>query len=339
MIAGSGWGMKVGLGRALVGLGLLVGGRAVAAQKPAPPEPPVTFVLKFDGGVAYVFGDSGGRADIGPVARPAGAGATAESFNPHPMVLEMESGKAQDHPQWGRPRETAGMPALAGYEVWPCPDGACPTASTLASSPDEGPDPSHPCKPPTRTPRDLSLAAVDNLYYLPDLLALHPSTGPPADWHRRLDGRVVLKAGKLIVVDTFNCVEFRSATVNRRQAVTSGLSGVYYIVPARQYVDLLFKELSTGAITGAVRLVPPTGGREIKTFLRMPSQLRKEHSVTVGESLKDFQQFYELLPGVPVGSRIDARYQPEGSPGGMSPGQECGSVRLGPKPAVTAEAR
>jgi hypothetical protein len=338
MIAGSGWGMKVGLGRALLGLGLLVGARAVAAQKPAPPEPPVTFVLELDGGVAYVFTDTGRRVDVGPVAMPAGA--TPASFTRHPMFLRITSGDVQEHPAWPSPKkeDTKTWP-LEGYEIWPCPDGVCPSTSTLVSSPDQGPDPSHPCRPPYRTPSDLSVSAVDNLYYLPNLLALHPSADLPADWHRLLEGRVVLRAGRLVVVDTFNCVELRSATVNRRQAVTNGLQGVHYRVPARKYVDLLFKQPSSGAITGAIRVVPEKGRREIRTRLKMLRQVPKEHGLAVGDSLAEYQQFYELLPGVPTGSRIDARFRPEGSPGTISPGQECGSVRFGPKPAVTAEAR
>jgi hypothetical protein len=340
MIAESGWGMKVGWGRVLASLGLLVGARDAAAQKAVAGKPRVTFVLELDGGLAYVFTDTGRRVDAGPVAMPAGA--TPASFTRHPMYLRITSGDVLEHPEWPppEPKEKGAKEwALEGYEIWPCPDGVCPSASTLVSSPDRGPDPSHPCRPPYRTPSDLSVSAVDNLYYLPNLLALHPSADLPADWHRRLEGRVVLRAGRLVVVDTFNCVELRGATVNRRQAVTNGLSGVHYMLPATKYVDLLFKQPSSGAITRAIRVVPEKRRREIRTHLKMVRQGTNPHGPEIGESLAEYQQFYELLPGVPAGGRIDARFQPEGSQGTISPGQECGSVRLAPRPAVNAEAR
>ena len=331
--------MNVGWGRALVSLGLLVGAQPVAGQKPATGKPPVTFVLELDGGVAYVFSDTGGRVDVGPVARPAGA--AAASFTRHPMLLDV-TGEAQKHPDWPfqRPKVKGGKTwALEGYEVWPCADGVCPSTSTLAVSPDRGPDPS-PCTPPKRAPSDLSIDAVDNLYYLPNLLALHPEANLPADWHRRLESRLVLKAGKLVVVKTFNCVELRSTTVNRRQAVTDGMSGVHYVVPARKHVDVLFKQLGSGAITGAIRVVPEKDSpREIWAHLRMPAEAAKEHGLAVGDPLPEYQQFYELLPGVPAAGRIAARFMPQGPRGDMSPGQECGSVRFGPKPTVTSEAR
>jgi hypothetical protein len=331
--------MKVGLSGAFVTLGFLIGAQVVAGQKPASTDAPLRFRLALDGGLAYVFSDTGGRVDVGPVAKPGGV--TAASFNPHPMFLVVKSGKVQKHPQWPLQRPKTGTEAtwaLAGYEISPCPDGVCPSASTLAFSPDTGPDPSQPCTPPSRMSSDLSLPAVDNRYYLPDLLALHPSTKLPQDWQRRLDGRVVLREGNLVVVDTFNCVELSGSAVKRRQAVTNGLSGVHYVVPVRTHVDLLFKHRSSGAVTGAIRLVP-TGGREIRTHLTMLPRDRKEHALASGDPLPEFQQFYELLPGVPAGSRIAATFKPEGSPGDLSPGQECGSVRFGPEPPVTSEGR
>jgi hypothetical protein len=318
---------------------LCLGLSASGIGQAAPPPAPTRFVLRIDGGNAYVFSQEG-RVDVGPVA-PSTSGAAA-GIPAHTMVLKVQSGVVKPHPDWPAPPTAGGAKrwALAGHEVWPCPDGVCPNTRALTTSPDEGPDATNPCRPKTRTIPELPTPVVDNLYYLPDLLALHGSAGLPADWHARLAGRLVLLEGKLVLADTFDCVELTAGGAKRRHAVAHGHSGMQYVVPVQKHMDLVFKAWPADKIVGAVRIVPQPGKSEIAVHLTMPQVPAVPHMLMKGTELTDFRQFYELLPQVAEPERVRMKFEPDGALP-TSPGADCGSARFGgpvSKPAANAAA-
>ncbi|HET8645607.1 MAG TPA: hypothetical protein VFO85_08980, partial [Vicinamibacteria bacterium] len=214
--------------------------------------------------------------------------------------------------------------ALSGHEVWPCPDGVCPTASGLITSPDSGTGRGDPCQPPTEDVADLG-TAVDNLHYLPDLLELHGAASVTSDWYDRLDGRVVLMAGRLALLKTYPCFALTRPSFEKRQAIPDGQSGIHYVVRAATHVDLLFKDVATGTIKG-VRVSPQAAGQEIGLHLTM-NVAPPETDLKDGDTIAHFQQFYELLPAVPAAQRLKLVYKPRASEE-ASPGSECPSVRF-----------
>jgi hypothetical protein len=197
-------------------------------------------------------------------------------------------------------------------------------------SPDDGIERCEPCAPAKRTVEQIGHRAVDNMSYLPDLLALHEGYGLPQDWPERLDGRVVLREGKLVLVDTFDCVKLKGS-VRNRHAVANGMAGIHYVVTYRKFINILFKRAE---ITGGLRLEPKLDARGIIARLAMPDAEEGEGGyakLKAGSELKDFQQFYQLLPGLPPEKRLRALFQPKSVQ--HSPGQACGSVRFGgPQP-------
>lgn len=285
------------------------------------------FTLQIDGGNAYVFSEESRRVDVGPVKEP------GEGISPHRMFLRVDPlTTAVTKPDGFELQASPSANAwpVSGFEIWICPDGPCPSTSALHVSPDDGIARCEPCAPAKRTVEQIGHRAVDNMSYLPDLLALHEGYGLPREWPALLDGRVVLREGKLVLVDTFDCVKLKGS-VRGRHAVANGIAGIHYAVTYRTFVNVLFKR---GEITGGLRLEPKLDSRGIIARLGMPDAREGGEGyakLKVGSELKDFQQFYKLLPDLPVEKRLKALFQPESVQ--HSPGQACGSARFGgPRP-------
>lgn len=307
-----------GLGAALLLLSGLSGDvvRAQAAQGAAAG---VTTIIAIDGGNAFVFSDGSKRVDVGPVKKPAGA--ADDDFNAHPMYLRLDVGTVDPNVQ-----EDSGFAvapkkwALAGHEVWACPDGSCPTTNGLVPSPDRGPIGDR-CNPTTTTDPDLG-EIVDNMYYLPDLLKLHGASGVPEDWASRLEGRLVLASGRLVVAKTHPCYGMRWYWKHR--ALPDGVAGLKYVAHSNSAFELKFKN---GNDVKRVRLLPTAGQIKLSLTMDEPSIM-----VDPGHEVRHFQQFYELLPQVWKISRIKLSYKPPSTkitPQYLSPGSECPGGRFG----------
>lgn len=302
-------------------IAIALGSRVASGQGATAPAPPLKVVIGIDGGNAFVFGEGNKRVDVGPVKMPRDA--TPGDFNSHPMFVKLDSGDTDPTVASPQPSIGPGKWELAGHEVWACPDGVCGATFSLSTSPDRGADP-NPCYPPTTNDPDLG-DVVDNMYYLPDLLDLHGTPGVANDWPDRLEGRLVLSAGRLVVAVTNPCYGMRWYWKHR--AMPDGEAGMKYVVRAASYLELQFKQLTTGTIR-RVRLKPKAGSQEIK--LRLTMDVPSIH-VPADQEIAHFQQFYELVPQIWKIRRIKLSYKPASSEKRLvlSPGSECPGARFG----------
>lgn len=314
-------------GAILLALAATEGGRVGAL-----PQGTVKVVLFIDGGNAYVFSENNKRVDVGPVTVPKTA--AAGRFNPHQMFLIVQKGIVE---------EVSGLPfqpavcdlkvaacpkkwALAGYEIWLCPDGDCAAnlPSSLSTSPDDGANVADLCNPSQKPNVNNVGLAVDNMFYLPDLLELHGARGITADWHQRMDGRLVLRSGRLTVVATYPCFSLTGQA--KKRALVDGLSGMEHDMRVDGHVDLVFKDWRTRTITGVVRVKPAAVNQAIQLHLTMDVPPPKDPPS--GGEIAHFQQFYELLPNIAAGSRIKLTFTPLREQE-ASPGSECPGARFG----------
>jgi hypothetical protein len=279
-------------------------------------------LIRFDGGNAFVFSDQNKRVDVGTIARPPDR--PAAHFNVHPMYLHLNVGEAKPVPGLPYHEPTKferGTPAwkLDGYEVLPCPDGVCANSSELSRSPVR--PPRQACDPQQDgTP-------VDNFFYVPDLLALHPGAMLVDDWQSRLASRIVLRTGRLIVDNASECYGIRrpGETTEMRQSIASAHSQLHYLADVKEFTDLMFRDRTTGAVVGAVRLYPAGGS----TTMDVTTHFRGYPELHARQELPHFHQFYELLKGVEENQRIAIVFRPDSALRKVSPGTECPPARFG----------
>lgn len=279
--------------------------------------------IQFDGGHAFVFSDGERRVDVGPVRRPGGA--EADHFNLHVMRLRLDKGVLTAVPGLGTITQsgaTAGDPwwALGDREILVCPDGECPTESTLEVS--QASKPATSC-----TPGD---EPVDNLHYVPDLVAMHPGSSLVSNWREKLRNVIVLRNGRLQVHSAMGCFTLRNATGERSflDSIAAGKGQIHYIAPAKNFLDIKVLKLSDGSVLGGIRILPDAEGLIQLNVTTMYENYDTERPLLNGAPIAHFRQFYHLLAGVPVDRRFELLYTPNARGEEISPGTECPNVRF-----------
>jgi hypothetical protein len=319
----------------------------------------ISVVTMIDGGNAFVYSDSGKRVDVGAVARPAHA-TPGTDFNEHAMRLLLKRGVVQSTQDSLTPQIEHGVSSwpLVGFDVEICPGGTCPQTSSLTSSTKRTPQVE--CEP-RKDPAPASVGAgaatamaMDNAYYVPDLLELHPGATLKKDWAARLDSRLALRAGRLGVASTIGCFTFDGPgnPAMRRQAMAHGDAGLRHDLKAdSSFVDYVFSK--GGKMIGRVRIKPRDGDATVLTHV---SSGKLGKALRAGQYVEHFAPFYELIDlpapsagpkavAAPAGAgagagagdgaaadrRIKIKYTPKAFVKGVevSPGGECPPVQFG----------
>ena len=297
--------------------------------------PSLTVVSIFiSGGNALVFSDNDKRVDIGPVKDPSGG--HDHDFVEHPMKLILQRGNRVDGAEFMPATGTTGGSdsvspnllywSLEGYEVAVCPGGKCPTSSNLKKLRTEVP----------KAPCGFAQATKSrNLYFIPNLLALHKGSSLKQDWPSRMSNRFILQDGEFAATTAVDCFEFRDTLnhVIRRDALADGDDGAVFTVSTpHEIVDVQFSK--NGAVVGKVRLVPTIvlGARElvVKVATDFKGKVLKPN-----DTVDHFRPFYELLD-MPVTATAQSLigplklvYTPAKGPQDVNPGSECPMGRFG----------
>ncbi len=301
-----------------------------------------TLTIRLDGGNAYVFRDGNKRVDIGAVKRPDGD--TSSDFNEHHMRLSPESGEVVSTAPDSITAQRDGIHRpfwpVDGYEIRVCPGGTCPTTSTLTTSPRK--TPSVACNP--SQDRSDPNGFVDNLYYVPNLLELHPGSTLRDGWEQMLESRLVLRTGRLAVADAIGCFTFQGSGPGnqRKQSIVNGTAGIQYqLTTTEPFIDFQFythnPATNSDSLAGRVRLQPTLGQHEVHVAVTTGE---RGAPVSPGQPVPHFKPFYRLIDtpsGMVVSSdtqpQLDLIYTPPGAPADVprntSPGGECPSVRIG----------
>jgi hypothetical protein len=312
--------LSLGMVLCFAGLNMTSTGSGQTSVTAPPGVAPTKLVFAFDGGNAYVFTDDDRRVHIGPVRTVRGA--SSSDFNPHPMYLRLVRGTVGVHPRLSaqglsaHPKYPDDSWALTGYDVELCPDGECAKEPSLRRSPDNGTD-----------RLTCGNHSIDDLAYVPDLLAFHPSAHLKADWQSALDGRVVLSVGTFRGAKANNCFVFKRGPIEtKRQGLADGVEGVQYEVDVREFIDLVFKKPGSVSPAAAVRVLPKTGKLEMKLGMLVNYE---PESIVPDVEVQHFRQFYELLDGVPPKERFALISRPESADDEVSPGSGCPPARFG----------
>jgi hypothetical protein len=305
---------------------------APAAAAAVKQEQGSSFDFKFvtTGGNAIVFVKNDSEAVVGPVARQPNSDA---DFNLHDMDLLIDEGVLDTASEFAEPDgHFLQNPywRTAGYDIEFCEDGVCSQETKL--------DPLNEQAPASKCSAELPKSG--GVYYVPDMMSLHPGSKLGGRWRDKLATRVTLRKGGFAPLALAPCFEFQDSTGKsvHHDSIIDGDDGLLNSFRSTaKSIDVVFSK--DGARVKVVRVRPnPQNVVQVKLYpvahFTTPAEKRDAaHYKDVSEAspvVTHFKPFYELFdPATIKGRKLTLRYKPaplQKDP--VNPGPECPQGRF-----------
>lgn len=299
-------------------LGAACGGGTSTPNRAPAPQALNTFELDFDGGFAYAMASN--RVDVTGVGETPG-------MTQHRMRL----GVTRTAPNYDanattlRPAEIGNSLAwdLTGYDATIAPGGAALPASGVRLPAADG-------RPDACGNLADDAPEANSLSHIVDLYQLHP--GATLD-ETKIASTLALTDGEFRVRRAGYCWQIeRAGETGAQKRLVQGVRGMRYLLDVNaQYIDIKLARRGTATVTDTIRLLPAADRRiaaRISTAFNDPTVL----NIRYNDLDPHFDMFYALLkfaPGVAPNTPYRARFMQREV--GRTPGDDCISVRLGPR--------